>query len=350
MPLQILLLDEGSPGHRAQSEGIVDLLQRQGVALELEQIRLHNRLPGLLRTPVRALLGLGWRWLDQWLLPRCTGLATEPTRVPDLIISSGGKSAFASLVLKRRFGCRNLFVGVPDPFPDTWFDLILSPVQRPFRVPALVTGLIPNRMTPAAVARAGAGYWRDGLPPGPCWALLIGSDSKSHHYSAADWQGLVDGINALSQALGVRWLITTSRRTPAAVEQLLEQGVPAQHRVELVLYNREPKRVMQPFLAAAERVLVSQDSLTMASEALCSGRPVTLLAPQELQVEAGSFFAEMIERFPQLPGVERTPMAALADYRPSASAAAAEVPVLGLDALGPELVTTLRRVLGVLAD
>ncbi len=344
MRLQILLLDEGSPGHRTQSEGIVDLLQRQGVEVGLEQIRVHNRLPGLLRAPMRRLLGVRWRWLNERLLPLCATLEREPQQVPDLIISSGGKSAFASLVLKRRFGCRSVFVGVPDPFPETWFDLLIPPVQRAFRVPALVTGLIPNRVTPAAVAQAGAEYWRAGLPPSPCWALLIGGNSKSHHFSMADWQGLVDGINTLSQTLGIRWLITTSRRTPAAVEQLLEQAVLPSHRVELVLYNREPKRVMQPFLAAAERVLVSQDSLTMASEALCSGRPVTLLAPELLKVESGSFFAEMIERFPELPGVERTPMAALAAYRPAVTADR-QPPVQGLDALGPELVATLERLL-----
>ncbi len=344
MPLNILILDEGSPGHRAQSEGLVHLLERQGIDVREEQIRVHNRLPGFCRGLMRRVLSLPWPWLNSLCLRMSSRLDRVPNRAPDLIISSGGKSAFASLVLKRRYHAKNLFVGVPEPFPDCWFDLIVAPVKRPFGVPFLVSGLIPNTVTPEQVEAAGREYWQASRPESPCWALLIGGNSKSHHYSQADWQRLVDGINRLGTELGIRWLITTSRRTPPAVEQLLSEQVDPAVVVEMVLYNRQAKRVVQPFLAVADRVLVTQDSLTMASEALCSGRPVTLLAPEVLKVTQGSFFAEMLEYFPRLEGVERIAQAGLPNYRIALNP---ECDVVTLDTMGPKLVEVLSSLLGL---
>ncbi|MBR9885130.1 MAG: hypothetical protein GYB21_16405 [Oceanospirillales bacterium] len=342
MTLNILILDEGSPGHCAQSEGIVALLERQGLEIRRDKIRVRNRLPGVLRGLMRKLMAIPSYWLNERCLRLCCQLEADPVQRPDLIISSGGKSAFASLILKRRYGAANIFVGVPEPFPDRWFDLIISPVARAFRTRSLVSGLIPNSVTPERVASAGAEYWQQGLPPQPCWALLIGGDSKSHRYSERDWEGLVSGVNALSARFGVCWLITTSRRTPEAVEAMLEAGLNRQAVVDLVLYNREPRRVMQPFLAGAQRVLVSQDSLTMASEALCSARPVTLLTPEVLKLDPGSFFEEMIEGFPHLPGVERCAMAQLNNYSPE-QVDSDPGAILSLDRMAPELLSSIQQ-------
>ncbi|MBP0047197.1 mitochondrial fission ELM1 family protein [Marinobacterium sp. AK62] len=339
MSLSVLVLDEGSPGHLAQSEGVVQLMRRQGLNLQVEQVRVNNCLPGILRGLLRALMSLPW--FNNVGLYLTSRLERLPQCSPDLIISSGGKSAFASLALRRRYGARNVFVGVPEPFPDHWFDLIISPVKRPFGVPFLVSGLIPNPVTPKQVQAAGENYWQQEWPGAPCWSILIGGNSKSHHYSEHDWQSLVNGINELGKRLGIRWLITTSRRTPDEVEQLLADQVEPAVVAEMVLYNRKPKRVVQPFLAASERVLVTQDSLTMASEALCSGRPVTLLSPEVLKVKPGSFFAEMIEYFPCLEGVERTPLSCLPGYQPSVNSCKA---VASLDSLGPELLEALKLI------
>ncbi|GGB97394.1 hypothetical protein GCM10011352_24390 [Marinobacterium zhoushanense] len=343
MAIHILILDEGSPGHCAQSEGIVDLLERHGLVIQREKIRLRNRLPGVFRGVMRKLLAIPAARLSEACLTLSSVLESQPTARPDLIISSGGKSAFASLVLKRRYQAGNIFVGVPEPFPDRWFDLIVSPTRRDYRTASVVSGLIPNSVTPERVAAAGEDYWQQRMPAAPCWALLIGADSKSHHYSDADWQGLVDGVNALSQRLGIRWLITTSRRTSPDVEQLLDEGLDRANLVELVLYNREPKRVMMPFLAAAQRVLVTQDSLTMASEALCSGRPVTLLTPSELRIDKGSYFEEIVNGFRRLQGVQPCALTQLADYQPDAIAS--EAPT-GLDRLGGELVDLVTEIVG----
>ena len=237
-----------------------------------------------------------------------------PDIEPDLIISSGGKSAFASYIFKRLYRRPNIFVGVPEPFPDTWFDLIISPVARKFSTSSLISGIIPNTVTTAKIDDAGASYWGAEGPNERYWTLMIGGPSKSHKYRDEDWAGLIAGVNYLARTQGVKWLISTSRRTPEAVEAMLAEQVDAAAVKELVLFNRMAKKVLLPFLYASERVFVTQDSLTMASEALNSGKPVTLLAPESVDVKEGSFFAELVNSFPKMSNVSRQMMVELVTF------------------------------------
>lgn len=344
--LNILLIDEGSPGHRTQAEGIVDLLKRHDIKIVVEQIRFHYKLRGIFRPVIRCLMQYTSSNMRELLLKRCGYLDHEPLNKPDLIISSGGKSVYASFVLKHRFKAKNIFVGIPDPFPEGWFNLIVSPVKRNFTVPNVISGLIPNTVTPESIVLAGNEYWNKNKPTCPCWVLLIGGNSKSHQFSQSDWKGLIRGVNSLAEQNGICWLITTSRRTPTDVEALLEKHLDQQYVIDLVLYNREPRKVLKPFLSVAKHVFVSQDSLTMASEALSSGSPVTLLAPETLKVEPGSYFSEMITMFPTLPGVTRIPMEKLAHYNVLAAQNNTKLQsVITLDDMADELIDSINHLL-----
>ncbi|MFP8968607.1 ELM1/GtrOC1 family putative glycosyltransferase [Pokkaliibacter sp. CJK22405] len=321
--MQLAIIDEGTPGHRTQSEGIAALLERAGVEVNVSRISVENHLPGFLRSPMRALMSLPSPWLCRMLLPFCSRVELARER-PDVLICSGGKSAFAARALSLYWRVPVIFVGVPEPFPDHWFSLIISPVERTFAVPSLVSGIIPTPVTPEKTAAAAknlfpVGVSASGVSAGECWAVLIGGNSKSHHYSEADWRAMVAGINTLGHQLGIRWLITTSRRTPSDIEGLLEDELDEALVEKLVLFRQQPEKVVMGYLGQASRVLVTQDSLTMASEALASGKPVTLLQPEKLVVQPGSFFADMIERFPQLDGVEAVGMQQLGEYRPAVS-------------------------------
>jgi mitochondrial fission protein ELM1 len=91
--------------------------------------------------------------------------------------------------------------------------------------------------------------------------------------------------------------------------------------------------VTAAYLGAAERVFVTQDSLTMLSEAIASGRPVVALAPADVRLPRRSIVRAMLERFDRLPGFERRAIAAMADYRPTGGEAGAAAAVVGaLDA------------------
>jgi hypothetical protein len=66
---------------------------------------------------------------------------------------------------------------------------------------------------------------------------------------------------------------------------------------ELVLFGRQPKHVALFFIGAAQRVFVTRDSLTMVSEAILSGWPVTGLLPRRVELTPNHFMAIVFGKY-----------------------------------------------------
>jgi len=71
--------------------------------------------------------------------------------------------------------------------------------------------VIPTKITPEIVHQAAADW--ENRPTGRLWTMLIGGRSRSHDFQNADWEKLAEGMTALAETEGIRWLVTTSRRT-----------------------------------------------------------------------------------------------------------------------------------------
>jgi len=314
--LFILIIDEGSPGHLSQSLGVVSQINKEGIEVYTKTLKFHYTLKGFLRPLMRLAMNYLPSFSYEILLKLC-GMMDDIDLpfTPDLIISSGGKSIFASYVLKHRYKCKNIFVGIPHPYSDKWFDLIISPIDKKFDISYIVTGVVPNEINPDTIREAGEKYWHKELSQ-KCWSLFIGGDSKSHCYSRDEWKILIDSIDFLSKKYNIKWLITTSRRTPHYVEDMLEVMLSKDNIIELVIYNKNPKKVLKPFLYASEHIFVTQDSLTMASEAYNSKRPITLLVPNILHIKKGSDFEKIISTFVSLPNVDRIDIRKFKEFSP----------------------------------
>lgn len=265
----VWLLSDGAPGHVSQSQGLVDAIRRFR-PLRVETVALTVR---------RAWLKSLGRWLVNLFPLQGRALLSQvyemdlPTGRPDLIVSSGGNTLLANAVLARRFGVPNLYSGTLKRYRHSLFSTVYTVV--PLAAPNNVVLSLPP--VPANLAQA--------LKQGEVdvVALLIGGDGAGYRYTAADWRALCEQINALGRAHGWRWLITTSRRTGAAAEAILAETLDSTVIAELVLWGREPRKVVRRFLERAERVVVTEDSLTMVAEAIYSGRPVCAVSPPVAQ-------------------------------------------------------------------
>jgi hypothetical protein len=310
------MIDEGAPGHRAQSEGVVVAMRRLGWTPEVVIVPAADRLPGIWRAPARLLVDR-LRPVEAARIARrmSTFEMPEPVR-PDLIISSGGKSAFASVALARRTGSPNLFVGDPRPYPPRWFSAVLAPNGIAGATNVRMIGAPPTLMTPERCAEAAARRWPEAAPA-RVWALLVGGASRSHRFDDADYAALAEGANALARRHGIRWVVSTSRRSGTAADSILAERLAPEAVVETTLFSRCPKPVTATYLGAAERVFVTQDSLTMLSEAIASDRPVVALAPADVRLARRSSVRAMLERFDGVAGFERRAIAAMADYQPA---------------------------------
>jgi mitochondrial fission protein ELM1 len=92
-------------------------------------------------------------------------------------------------------------------------------------------------------------------------------------------------MQVLSRKYGIRWLLTTSRRTGREVETFLREALDPAIIEDAVFVSSNPKSVVLPYLGAAQIVFVTEDSRTMMGEALLSGRPLAILVPQKAHMD-----------------------------------------------------------------
>lgn len=308
----VWIVSEGSPGHVSQSVGLVDALRRRE-EISVEMVETRHRFGGFVRSMVRGYMGGKGRGLGLWFVARCLGCGIPPG-TPDLIVTSGGKAVFAARSLAVQFSCPLLFVGERKPYPSEWFHTVLTPSPRESGCNDVRLDVIPTSMTRGKIRKA-AQEWSD-KPEGELWAMIVGGRSQSHPYTGGDWKALASGMNALAGKYGISWLVTTSRRTGVAAESILQSGIDEDLIAKAIWWGAKPEKKLGAFLGAAERIFVTQDSVTMVTEAtVAGGRPV-VLAPENVDEKGTSFLPGYFSRLGDLGGIERVKIAEMANFVP----------------------------------
>lgn len=198
---------------------------------------------------------------------------------PALIVSAGVKNEPVCRWIRDQNDGRTrlVFLG------RTWasrrhFDLVVTTPQ--YRLPS-EPNVLHNLMTQHGVteerlARARADWERRfaGLRR-PLIGVLLGGDSGP--YVLGEWAAgrLARALNAMAQSIGGSILATSSARTrDVAVDTLERLLAPGAH-----VYRWKPDDANNPYyglLAHADRLVVTSDSIAMASEAAATGKPVYL--------------------------------------------------------------------------
>lgn len=243
----VWLLTDNKPGHRNQLKG------------------LGNRL--------RVLAGASLYWIDVsdvkvplWraLLASPPSLPPEPALPhPDLVIAAGSGTHRLLLALRRRRRTKTLVVMKPG-FPLSMVSGALIPahdrVQPAPRI-FLTKGVI-NAITPLAR-----------ITEKPEALILIGGPSP--HFDWSD-DAIADQVSHLiSHYPGWRWTISSSRRTPKALQDRLDElgGL----KITIVHPQQTHESWLSHQLAASRSVWVTPDSMSMVCEAATSGVPTGLL-------------------------------------------------------------------------
>jgi mitochondrial fission protein ELM1 len=312
-PLRVWVLSDGQPGHYNLSRGIVAALAlRHRVEESWVDVRLRA---GLARNLMRHLLNqrsspppVGWLRLFHIRF-------TLPETPCDVIVSAGGRTSFANAWLAGHLRVPNIFAGSLRRLSPQLFDVVLT--LEPVTPPAannLVVDLPPSAIDAAQVSRAGQALREElNLAGQGIWTLMTGGDGAGYRYCESDWRQLAQMLNRLASGHGIRWLLVGSRRTGTVAEKLLGEQVEARHVAASHWYRQGHAGGIDAWLGAADRIFVTEDSMTMLTEALYSGRPVTSLRP--LSVDATPRYTNMIERFAKAGWIRRYAIADLAAGR-----------------------------------
>lgn len=312
----VWIISEGSPGHVSQSEGLVAALARR-TPIELHVVQTQPEFGGLTRDLVRRWMGRNGNPLSDRFLKRRLGCEPPASR-PNLIVASGGKSVFAARSLAVRHGAPLVFLGERKPYPSRWFHTVFTPSPFETELYDVPVEMVPTGITPATV-EAAANAWAD-RPQGRLWAMLIGGSSVSHPYTADDWRTLGAQMNRLAQKHSIRWLVSTSRRTGKEAETALRRAIDPRAIARAVWWAEKPEKLMAPILGSASWVFVTQDSVTMVTEAIASGRPVVVTMPEKTELKPTSFLPGYFDRLAKAARIVRIPFDRLGDFHPADTA------------------------------
>ncbi len=294
---RIWVLDDPRAGTAAQALGIAERL-----GLPFRRIPLSwswmAHVAGL--APGGSLLGLS---------PSARKAVIEATRrpaseregnAPDLVLSAGRRSAAVALWLKARFGCRIVHCmspGLGGLFRPEAFDLLVIPGHDTPRPAANLLRIIgaPHRVTGLKLRHA-RDAWEERLShlPRPRVALLVGGPIRGTEMPPARAHALARQVSRLVSRQGGSVIATTSRRTGTEATEALSAGLA---RVMHVLYRwGEPgENPYLGFLATADAIVVTADSISMISEACATGAPVFVALPEQADARKRRFLAELSE-------------------------------------------------------
>ncbi|HEX6015076.1 MAG TPA: mitochondrial fission ELM1 family protein [Geminicoccaceae bacterium] len=198
---------------------------------------------------------------------------------PELVITAGRRNEPVARWIRRQAGGRRRtkLVHVGRPWaPLDEFDLIVTTPQYalPARPNVLHNEAPMHRMSPERLAEA-AERWEPRLAelPRPWTAVMLGGHVGGWTFDAPAATTLATEANAVAAAVGGSLLVSTSARTPAEAVDAFVRAV----RAPLRLYRwrkDDPDNPYFGFLALADRVIVTGDSMSMLIEAIATGKPV----------------------------------------------------------------------------
>jgi mitochondrial fission protein ELM1 len=222
-----------------------------------------------------------WTWLPPslWVAPLRAATAAEGALGPpwpDLVIGCGRSTVAPALAIRQASGGRTALAQVQDPrCGRRRFDLIVVPAHDRLRGPqTVVTRGAVHRVTAARLAAERARFPALETLPRPIVAVLIGGANRSYRLDLARFAETADQIAAAVGKRGGALLVTPSRRTGAAAEAVLRErlrGLPGE------IWNGAGDNPYYAYLAFADAILATADSVSMISEAAATGKPVHVI-------------------------------------------------------------------------
>lgn len=238
-----------------------------------------------------------WRWLAPW------GPADPAARIgrpgsdftapwPAVAIASGRQAVPFIRAVRRASAGQTFTVFIQDPRRGASVaDLICIPEHDRLRAAnVLALATVPHGFSAERLAGLRAAPPPDLLAlPRPRIGVILGGPNRVYRYGDDSLRRLAAGLTSLA-ALGAGLMITPSRRTP---DYLLAAVDAATVSAARLLWRGEGDNPYPHFLANADALVVTGDSVNMVSEACATGRPVYVFEPEGGSPKFAAFHARL---------------------------------------------------------
>ena len=287
-PDRVVFFSDETRGHNHQTLGIARWFERLCGA-ELYEIKVPSftgleRLR-LLKQQARGLGSASPEKIKEWLkatnFPLEAHEAILSEKKGTLYIATGNSSSPFCLALSRLFPGRSAVVMTPTVLDTRLFDFAIVPLHdHPAPSDNLITTLgAPNHIYYPELQAAAEKLFAPLLPfPEKVIALLLGGSDANYELTPEWVHSVLPALRAAAEKQGAALLITTSRRTGAEADKAVESVFADSPATKyLLLASQSEENPVPAMLGAATHVLVTEDSVSMASESATAGFKVGLL-------------------------------------------------------------------------
>ncbi|MDD3545971.1 MAG: ELM1/GtrOC1 family putative glycosyltransferase [Kiritimatiellae bacterium] len=251
---KLLIVTDGKAGHENQSKAFCRAL---GYGFDLAQASYPTRFHKAL----------------SYLIDRLGLVVDFPFKIEtaegyyDAVVCAGSTAFYPGKIAGRRRGIPVVAILYPSGYKKMNFDCILAPsFDRPRPYPNIIPVPV-NLSAPdeAFYAEGVAAFRQRHTPAKPGVAVIIGGPNAIAAMRVEEMRRDLDRIFALTP--GHEHWLTTSRRTPPAIEALAD-SYPFDYKL---IYSREKFNPIPAFVSLCERVFVTAESTGMISEAVTRG-------------------------------------------------------------------------------
>ena len=267
--IRVLILRDRQPGHFNQAEGLALAVAR----LSPTQVqRVEIRPARWARDDIRKLVMRRAGRDARFWLKAMYGIDLAGVAKADIIVASGRPTIAVGILLSHHFEAPLVVSGGIDGYDQTAIALNIVASPRQAGDPGAAYAPIPSIVDP------------DAYPPprplahvatldGASLALLVGGSAYRREFPQDEWEALLAFVPAVAARYGVKWRVTTSRRTPEPVSDRFKALAASGAIAEFVDYRTAgPGSVRGLF--GADAIVVTEDSLSMIAEGLAARRPV----------------------------------------------------------------------------
>ncbi len=290
----IIILNEGIRGHLSQTRGVAHWLA------ELTGARIKEiKVPDLvgwrrfwqLKVKARSLRNCSISECEKWIIDSGGGVLLDDLTVDHdfsdekkkgcILLSAGNTPAPFNLAFGRILGVRRAVLMTPSVIGTDPFDFAIIP-EHDFPKSndnVLATIGAPNFIIPDELEKKGKELVHD-FPSGDSesWGVLIGGDTVNYSIDP-EWIRInIGALLEVSSNRGAGLYITTSRRTSQDAERVLEEITGDREHVRMnLIASRDSRNPVPGILGLCSRIFCTEDSVSMLSEAVTSGKEIFLL-------------------------------------------------------------------------
>ena len=258
--LRAWCLTDGSAGMISQVKGLADALN-----LNFEQKTIDLKFP--------------WNKLPVGILPpskiifnNYRQISLESNIPPDIIISCGKRSIYASLHLKKSLKNKVFSIHIQNPkINPAHFDLVVAPAHDDLKGKnVLQTDLALNHINKRLLSKEAELYTAQfSKIEKPICAFFLGGQNRNYRLDISVVKVLADQVDEIIKNNDIQLYILFSRRTDQFIIEYLKERFLNQN----IIWNGEGN----PYLALmkfSKYLICTSDSVSIISESISSTKPV----------------------------------------------------------------------------